>query len=166
MKTSIPEAFFCMGKIDLMDTDLGVKLRKIRLLGDGLVWYESLDPMVRRMILNWIQIDQLTNRGIDSDGDELGTYSFMTEILSGGRKKYGDHYTLNDTGAFYKAMYVVVLSDSFVVDSDAAVKEDGTNLFYKYGDNIVGLTDENISKLAAVLRDKYIKWTRRMLDID
>jgi hypothetical protein len=155
-----------MGSIDVMDTEIGVKLRKARLLSEAVAWYDSMDFTTRKMILDWIQIDQLTGKGIDSDGDELGTYSFLTEILSGGRKKFGDHYTLNDTGAFYRGMFVVVLKDSFVVDSDQAVKEDGTNLFYKYGDNIVGLTDENLAKLIAVLREKYIAFARRMLDID
>jgi hypothetical protein len=155
-----------MASIDVMGTEIGVKLRKAKLLSQAVAWYDAMNYETIRMILNWIQQDQLTDKGIDSDGDELGTYSFMTEILSGGRKKFGDHYTLNDTGAFYQGMYVTVLKDSFIVDSDKALKEDGTNLFYKYGDNIVGLTDENMAKLQAVIRDKYIAFARRMLDID
>ena len=155
-----------MAAIDVMETEIGVKLRKVSLLSDAVAWYDGMDYNTIKLILDWIQKDQLTGKGIDSDGDELGTYSFLTEILSGGRKKFGDHYTLNDTGAFYRGMFVVVLRDSFVVDSDEAVKEDGTNLFYKYGDNIVGLTDENMAKLQAVLRDKYIEFAKRMLELN
>jgi hypothetical protein len=155
-----------MARIDVMETEIGVKLRKVKLLSEALAWYDAMSYDTTKKIIDWIQKDQLTNKGIDSDGDLLGTYSFMTQILSGGRKKFGDHYTLNDTGAFYRGMFVVVLKDSFVVDSDEAVKEDGTNLFFKYGDNIVGLTDENMAKLQEVVKIKYLDFARRMLDIN
>lgn len=155
-----------MGYVDVMNTEIGVKLRSAKLLSEAVAWYDSLSPDVTKKILDWIRYDQLFNQGIDSDGDLLGTYSYLTQILSGGRKKWGDHYTLYDTGDFYRGMFVVVLKDSLVVDSDEAVKEDGTNLFYKYGDNIVGLTDENMAKLIEVLRDKYITFARKVLGID
>lgn len=155
-----------MSSVDVMMTEIGYTLRAAKMLSEAVAWYDSLDGSVRNQIIEWIQIDQLTNKGIDSDGDELGTYSFMTEILSGGRKKFGDHYTLNDTGAFYRGMFVVVLKDAIVIDSDEAVKEDGTNLFYKYGNNIVGLTDENMEKLITILREKYIETARRLLGVN
>jgi len=151
--------------IDVMKTEVGTILRKTRLLTDALVWYDSVDGNVRRMILHWIQNDQLRKEGIDEDGDVIGWYSQLTEILSGGRKKFMDHYTLEDTGEFFRLMFVIVLNDSLVIDSDGADKENGDNLFDKYGQGIIGLTDENMDKLVAVLRVKYQDFTRTMLGL-
>ncbi len=152
--------------VDVMETEIGVILRKTRLLSDTIAWYDSVDGNVRRQILNWIQIDQLFNRGIDSTGTTIGWYSQLTEILSGGEKKFNTPYTLKDSGQFYKQMFVVVLKDALVIDSDGAYKENGDNLFQKYGENIVGLTNENLGKLQNILRQKYIIWARKMLQIN
>lgn len=149
-----------------MQTEIGVKLNKVRLLSERVAWYDSVDGNVRRMILHWIQIDQLFNKGIDSTGNIIGWYSQLTEILSGGTKKFNTPYTLKDTGQFYNQMFVVVMADGLVIDSDGAEKPNGDNLFEKYGKNIVGLTDENLAKLTNVLRQKYIKYTRKVLGID
>lgn len=151
--------------IDIMGTEIGVKLRQVRMLSDATIWFDSVDGNVRQMILNWIRNDQLRSKGIDEFGETIGWYSQMTEILSGGRKKFNTPYTLEDTGEFFRQMFVIVLSDSLVIDSDGADKED-ENLFTKYGVGIVGLTDENMEKLVQILRPKYIAWTRKVLGID
>jgi hypothetical protein len=148
-----------------MDTEIGYKLRKVKLLSDSIVWFDSNDGFIRNQILKWIQNDQLRSRGIDEYGEVIGWYSQMTEILSGGRKKFNTHYTLEDTGEFLRQMFVIVMQDSLVVDSDGAEKED-ENLFDKYGIGIVGLTDENMEKLITLLKQKYITWTRKVLELD
>lgn len=155
-----------MGNIDVMMTEIGTPLRAAKMLSDAVAWYESLTPQITRQIILWIQDDQLTKEGIDSTGEVIGYYSQLTEILSGGKKKFGDHYTLNDTGAFYRGMFVVVLNDGLVIDSDGANKigkKKDENLFEKYGENIVGLTDENMAKLIEALKPKYIESVKRML---
>jgi hypothetical protein len=63
-------------------------------------------------------------------------------------------------------MFVITLADSLVIDSDGADKENGDNLFKKYGEGIIGLTDENMDKLVAVLRQKYYQNTREVLGIN
>ena len=151
--------------IDVMDTEIGASLRRARMLSEAVAWYEVMDPDTIRQILNWIRYDQLFDKGIDATGEVIGYYSQWTEILSGGLKKFGDEYTLYDTGAFYSGMFVVVLKDAFVVDSDGADKGED-NLFEKYGEDIVGLTDENMEKLKEVLRPKYVQAARRMLGLD
>lgn len=149
-----------------MQTELGVKLNKYRLLSDAVAWYDSVDGNVRRQILHWIQVDQLFNKGIDSTGNIIGWYSQLTEILSGGTKKFNTPYTLKDSGQFYREMFVVVLRDALVIDSDGADKPNGDDLFEKYGENIVGLTDENLAKLTEILRQKYISYARKVLELD
>jgi hypothetical protein len=86
------------------------------------LWFDSVDGNIRRLILYWIQNDQLRKEGIDETGEVIGYYSEMTQILSGGRKKFMDHYTLEDTGEFFRAMFVITLNDSIVIDSDGADK--------------------------------------------
>jgi len=152
--------------VNVLDTEIGARLKRTKLLFDSVIWFDSVDGNVRRMILHWIQNDQLRMKGIDEDGDIIGWYSQLTEILSGGKKKFNTHYTLEDTGEFFRQMFVIVLNDSLVIDSDGADKSNGDNLFTKYGDGITGLTDENMEKLVAVLRIKYIQNTRKVLGIN
>jgi hypothetical protein len=152
--------------IDVMSTGVGPILRRTMMLSDALIWIDSVDGTVRRLILFLIQNEQLRKEGIDEDGDVIGWYSQLTEILSGGRKKFNTHYTLEDTGEFFRQMFVITLADSLVIDSDGADKDNGDNLFDKYGEGIIGLTDENMDKLVAVLREKYYQNTREVLGIN
>jgi hypothetical protein len=149
--------------IDVMNTAIGEKLRKVRLLSDQIAWQQNIDARIRQEILFMIREDQLMQKRIDANGNHLGFYSWMTEAMSKGRKKEGDPYNLYDTGEFHNKMFVVVLRDSLAVDSEGADKEN-VNLFKEYGDNIVGLTDENMGKLIELLRPKYIAWAKKMLD--
>jgi len=150
--------------VDVMQTIIGERLKKTRLLFDNVAFQKVIDANIRREILNMIQSDQLMKNGIDSDGNVLGYYSWMTEAMSKGRKKEGDKYNLFDTGEFYRQMFVIALRDGLLIDSDGADKED-TNLFTEYGNNIVGLTDENLGKLVELLRPKYIEYTRQTLGL-
>ena len=50
-------------------------------------------------------------------------------------------------------MIVNVFRDSFVIDADADKGQD--NLFEKYGTGIIGLTDENLQKVALKIGEKY-----------
>lgn len=102
---------------------------------------------IRVFILDLNRIDQLFKTGEDIYGNFLGTYSFRTEILTKGKKKAGDHYTLFDTGEFYRSFDVAVYSDeSFTVEADT-LKEDGTDLAKKFGKGILGLNDASKQKL-------------------
>ena len=152
--------------INVMNTEIGTPLRRTKLLFDATIWFDSVDSNVKRMILHWIQNDQLREKGVDEDGDVIGWYSQLTQILSGGKKKFMDHYTLEDTGEFFRQMFVVTLNDSMVIDSDGADKSNGDNLFTKYGDGIIGLEDENMEKLVAILKINYVRNTRKVLGLN
>lgn len=97
--------------------------------------------------------DQLFDEGIDSLGISLGVYSAKTiegvEGLYPGKKELGlpfDHVTLFQTGKFYDSFVISVLTSDFIIDADP-LKEDG-NLFDDYGVDVLGLTDENLERLA------------------
>ena len=92
------------------------------------------------------------------------TYSILTEILSGGRKKAGTRYNLFDTGAFYNSMIVILGNNFFEVDSDPI--KDNDNLYTKYGEEIVWLTQDSKDKLSERLVDEYRIELRSLLRLD
>ena len=100
-------------------------------------------------ILELNRFDQLFQQCVDSDGNLIGVYSFTTELLSGGRKKAGTHYTLEDTGAFYESFKIMTGRDFFQIIANP-IKPDA-NLFDKYGADIVGLTEESKKKLQVIM---------------
>lgn len=149
----------------LYDTAIGVLLRKTRLLSEAEAWVKSIDQNVQETIIKeYIQKDQLKQQGIDETGQVIGYYSEVTEMITRGRKMAGDHYTLEDTGAFFRSMYVVVLLDSIVIEANPV--KDNENLFVKYGDGIIGLTDENKTKFGEIVKEKFIQYVRDTLQID
>jgi hypothetical protein len=95
-------------------------------------------------------------KSIDSEGARLfskknkrGTYSFTTELLTDGKKKAGDPYTLNDSGDFFKGFYIEFRNQSIFFSS----KDKKTDLLVsEYGD-IFALTNE---ELAAIINKKIL----------
>jgi hypothetical protein len=156
--------------MDLMKTEIGVVLNRSRMmLHMRSIWLAVFsDPAFKTQILNWIRQDQLFKRGIDGDGDEIGVYSEFTEMINP-EKIAGTHYTLFDSGEFYKSMFITIgigSDPSITFDADPIkIDDDGekTNLFWKYGENIIALTDENKTKLANEIRDRFIRESRKIL---
>jgi len=152
----------------IMQTLAGERLQKAKLLFDSVAWINALNPSMRKQILDWIRDDQLTAKGEDEDGDVIGLYSRATELFSGGRKQEGDPFDLNDTGGFYRSMFIQVLSDGLIVDGDTAKMEESfsqTNGKW-WHDGILGLNDENLEKLARSIEIEYLKYARKILGID
>lgn len=139
------------------DTAIYLRVKKFARIKEELVWLMVFlnDRDLKHDIIKMIQIDQLENKGVDEDGDVIGFYSMLTERISKGRKKFNTPYTLNDTGEFFRSMYVQVLKDSFVIDADP--KKGTTNLFDKYGEGIIGLTAENLDKVKERIKNGYIE---------
>lgn len=116
------------------------------------------DPQFQEFIKVLNLSDQLFE-GIDSLGVELDSYSAFTQNLLDGdrenafnfegktkKKIAGEPIFLFDTGEFYDSFTVTIDTESIILDADG-VKEDGTDLFVNYGEDILGLTDENLQKL-------------------
>lgn len=156
--------------MDLMKTEIGVVLNRAKyMLNLRSIWLAVFsDPAFKTQILNWIRHDQLFNRGIDGDGDIIGLYSEFTEMINPS-KIAGEPYTLFDSGEFYRSMFITIgigSDPSITIDADPIkIDDDGekTNLFWKYGENIVALTDENRSKLAVEIRERFIRESRKIL---
>jgi hypothetical protein len=136
-------------------------MRKGKILSDAVAWFEAFTPRNKKEILDLIREDQLRDKGIDGNNNEIGFYSFATQLASDGKKQQGDHYTLDDTGAFFRSMFIRVLSDRFTINADGQKEDD--NLFDKYGQEIIKLTDENIDKIKIIIRRAYITYVRKIL---
>lgn len=136
-------------------------LRKNRAMNEGVVWLKSIDSATRTEILRMIKEDQLTAKGIDATGEVIGYYSLTTELISKGRKKFNTHYTLDDTGYFYRSMFVRVLANEIQINADGQKEEE--NIIDKYGSKILNLTNENLHKLIERVKKAYIAELRRVL---
>ena len=149
--------------IDLMQTRIGETLKKTVLLSDAIAWIELFTPKLKAQILReWIQDEQLTQLGVDENGEIIGFYSYASEIASGGIKQEGSHYTLEDTGDFYKSMFIIVTAKAFFIDADYAKMEDQD----WWREEILGLTDESLTKLIEEAKVHYIEFIRSILGIN
>lgn len=118
-------------------------------------------PEIKRKIIELNTERQLGDEGIDALGNILGFYSIATEFLSGGRKKQGDPYTLNDTGAFWASFEVQVYQGHISINAKGQKEDD--NLFDKFGIDILGLTDQNLQLLIEDAKEYYIEYYRSIL---
>ena len=105
--------------------------------------------------------EQLGRDKTDSLGAHLGTYSFATEQISKGKKKQGEFIDLKDTGEFWASWKVKVLQKFISIDANP-IKE-GNNLFDDYGEEILGLTDENLQILIDETKGLFIDYYRQNL---
>jgi hypothetical protein len=143
-------------------------VKKIKALDQNKMVRQALsNTAIQQEILDLNRLDQLYDKGIDSAGDSLGEYSPAT--IEGtanflGKKQKGqryDHITLNDTGEFYGSFIFRNKKDEFEIQADAL--KDGTDLTESFGNEIVGLTEENKSKLSGWLIEPIQKEIRKKL---
>ena len=143
------------------ETEIDEHLKKALLLDDSIAWIEAHTKEVKKEILDLIRNEQLY-KGVDEDDDIIGYYSYWTELLSNGRKKQGEPYNLKDTGDFYRSMFVKVLQNSIVIDADFEKMEDQD--WWRIG--ILGLTEENLEVYAEMVKNNFILYARRILELN
>lgn len=130
----------------------------------------SKDTEFVAKIIELNTISQLYDKGIDSKGDSLGEYSPATiEGTSSflGKKQKGqrfDHITLKDSGDFYNSWraYLDMNSDIQITASPFKTDDFGhtINLLTEFGEDILGLTDENLQILIELAKEKCINFIR------
>jgi hypothetical protein len=135
------------------------QIRRAKMLSETIAWLKTFDNATKNEILDFIKIDQLTQKGVDKDGNVIGYYSQVTEFISRGRKKFNTHYTLFDTGDFYRSMYVMVFQQEIVIEGDTRKMEDKE----WFSNRIIGLTDENFRKLKEIVKASYIDYARKTI---
>jgi len=147
----------------LMDTVLGDLMERTMFISQKEIWfYVFSDMKFKTKVLDFVRIDQLFEQGVNEDDQVIGTYSIITETVYNPEKVAGTHYTLKDTGDFYKSFMMQVLPDGIIINADG-IKEDGTDLLERFTNKILGLTDESKIKLIKELKEKYYTESLRLL---
>ncbi len=111
-------------------------------------------PEIKQFILRLNKFEQLYSEGVDANDKIIGTYSYTTALYAGeetyiyngvpSTKKYGEPYTLYNTGEFYASFNVRILPDGFTIVANTD-KVDGDIL--RFGE-ILGLTTNSKNELA------------------
>ena len=146
-----------------MDTVLGDLMERTMFISQKEIWfYVFSDMKFKTKVLDFVRIDQLFEQGVNEDDQVIGTYSIITETVYNPEKVAGTHYTLKDTGDFYKSFMMEVLPDGIIINADG-IKDDGTDLLERFTNKILGLTDESKIKLIKELKEKYYTESLRLL---
>ena len=121
------------------------------------------NEVIKKLIIFLNTDDQLGQDHVDSLGQELFNVftnrSYYSQNDPKGRA--GQPYTLNDTGAFWDSFTVAVQQGRIIIDANPF--KDGDNLFYAYGQDVLGLTDENLQILINEALEQFINWYNRNL---
>lgn len=116
-----------------------------------------------RAILNWIEEanrKQLLTGKNSFDvklSDIGGGYSDLTLQLNPNKQR--DRVNLLDTSEFYASITATVDTSLLQIDADPIKTDDNgndTNLFDRWGKDIIGLNEENLQQLIEVIKDKLI----------
>ena len=86
--------------------------------------------------------DQLYDKGINSDGKQIKPdYATSTVSIKKRKGQPTNRVTLRNEGIFHKSFYIHYEADGFTITTTDPIQ--GV-LTYNYGDEILGLTDENL----------------------
>ena len=116
-----------------------------------------------RAILNWIEEanrKQLLTGKNSFDvklSDIGGGYSDLTLQLN--PEKQRDRVNLLDTSEFYASITATVDNSLLQIDADPIKTDDkgnDTNLYDRWGEDIIGLNEENLQRLIETIKDKLI----------
>ena len=116
-----------------------------------------------RAILNWIEEanrKQLLTGKNSFDvklSDIGGGYSDLTLQLNPNKQR--DVVNLLDTSEFYASITATINSSLLEIDADPIKTDDNgkdTNLYDRWGEDIIGLNEENLQELIDTLKDKLI----------
>ena len=150
------------------DTPIGILASKVSSLKDNEIWMLSANNrLIKKLIIELNTKVQLFNDNTDSKGVRLntigGNYSPVTLIASKTSKKSLQDINLKDTGDFYKSFKVTITTKGIVIDADT---DKGDNdLTDRWGDDIIGLTQENLGVVSEKIKDRYITILRRKIGI-
>ena len=139
-------------------------LDKAIALNEDLAWLLSVDNGVKKEIIKFNTIDQLRDKGIDSLNRSLGDYSQISVEVFG---KRDGHITLEDTGDFYHSFRVSVEKDGFTINANS-IKHGakGTvDLTTRFGDDIIGLTEENRDIITELIMKNIVKYVKQQLNV-
>ena len=134
---------------------------------DGALFFVFSQPDTQDEIIRLNTDEQLFERGIDSEGQSLGTYAASTIIRKSAEGiAHPSPYawvTLFNDGDFYESFQIFVDKDSFTIVADS--EKPSQDLAETYGEDIVGLTELSKEDLNSYLIDYIIEYlTKKLLN--
>ena len=111
---------------------------------------------VKELITHLNTEEQLGKERVDSLGAHLGVYSQFDP-----KGRAGKFITLHDKGDFWDSWKLEIREALIIIDANP-FKED-TNLFDQYGEDVLGLTDENLQIFIIEAQKLYVEYYERTL---
>lgn len=113
--------------------------------------------------------EQLFKLGIDAQGEKLVSafahfghvYSDYTMLLKEQKGQPIDRVTLKDSGDFYESFRVILEGDDIVITANTL--KDDNDLIEVWGEDIIGLTEENLQIIIDKAREILIPYLREYL---
>lgn len=150
--------------------DMGILedlLGRVKRFNDGLTGGTYLAEIIQNN--DWIIIDyntqnQLFEQGITATGISIADYAPYSDVTVEIKQMKGQPYdrvTLRDEGDFYRSFYLKIDNEKFEIDAeDWKTRE----LIKYYGEEIMGLTQENIENLEKdVILPEIVEQARKTL---
>jgi len=138
---------------------------RVAKLDEGIILNRFVElPIVQKFILDLNRVDQLFNKGVDSKNRALGVYTPFTINSKNERGvpvPSDFHITLFDTGQFYSTFVIIPGKDFFEIDANP-IREDA-NLFEDFGEDILGLNDENLQILIDFFKETVVLRVKEQL---
>ena len=138
---------------------------RVSKLDEGIILNRFVElPIVQKFILDLNRVDQLFNKGIDSKNRALGVYTPFTINSKNERGvpvPSDFHITLFDTGEFYSTFVIIPGKDFFEIDANPI--REGDNLFDDFGEDILGLNDENLQILIDFFKETVVLRVKEQL---
>ena len=138
---------------------------RVAKLDEGIILNRFVElPIVQKFILDLNRVDQLFNKGVDSKNRALGVYTPFTINSKNERGvpvPSDFHITLFDTGQFYSTFVIIPGKDFFEIDAKP-IRED-SNLFEDFGEDILGLNDENLQILIDFFKETVVLRVKEQL---
>lgn len=108
-----------------------------------------------------MNVDDQLYQGIDADGKEVAPpYRAFTIAMKRIKGQPYDRVTLRDEGDFHTSFFIRYGADQFTLDAADWKRQ---KLDRKYGSEIFGLTPENIDRLAAMIRERFVEEARKII---
>lgn len=118
------------------------------------------DKKIQKLITDLNTKVQLFDQGEDAEGKKLasvgGGYAPSTVKIKKIKRQPTNRVTLKDTGDFYDSFSVKVESNAnFTINADTA--KGSYDLTERWGDDLVGLQDENVKIVMELLEQEFYK---------
>lgn len=117
----------------------------------------------KKIILDYVRIDQLFELGVDADGNKLEPYTPFTRSVKISEGKNPNVVTLFDEGDYYKGFDFNLVSEDVLNIFSTDVK--APKLIDKYGQRIDDLSEENEQKVNYDLGQKLVTWVLESVKI-